>query len=221
MEFLDLVISHFDKSFNLEEFERIMLFEEGSSSFENFLVVNRVRVFQKLLVLFHFALKFRFFAGNEDTRLQYYEEDCDVDDSEKSEIHYGCSVVDNTYLGDWFFYYFVQSLSVSQVIIDYAYSPYDYKRFNSDGEIKFDKAGYCGKVFLNDFFVSDGLFVLESCLYAKPALASKIRSLFDEFESTFSDFVANNKDVSMVSHEVYTEWLLSWFPGMIHVRSLN
>ncbi|MBW3018871.1 hypothetical protein KY329_01650 [Candidatus Woesearchaeota archaeon] len=218
-QILSLVNKHFGKEFDSSDYEKIDLFPKGNLDFENFLVMQRVWKFQKLLVLSKLAFQNKFFAGNEVTRLAFYDEDNPRDD-----IEYGITVVDAEFLGDWLFYYFVKSLSVAQIIIPYAYSPYEHKHFNKEGEVKFGElwpGENCGPSFQDEFFVSDGLIIRSDCIYAKPELAAKIRELLSKFNNTFKDFVDKNKNACTVSHYEYIEWLLSWFPGLINVRSLE
>ncbi|MBI4016590.1 MAG: hypothetical protein HY363_02755 [Candidatus Aenigmarchaeota archaeon] len=46
------------------------------------------------------------------------------------------------------------------------------------------------------------------------------KELLAFYNPIFSDFLRSNKNAVTIPHDIYIDWLLKWFPGMIHIRSL-
>ena len=80
---------------------------------------------------------------------------------------------------------------------------------------------YSSKGIKNDFFISDKLIITEKRVYVTEGIQKEVKNILDHYSTIFDKFLDENKNKLFISHDIYIDWLLSWFPGKIHIRSLE
>ena len=72
-----------------------------------------------------------------------------------------------------------------------------------------------------DVWVSEGIVITKDKLYVNEEMKKLVEPILSEFKKLGDEFVSEYRERSSVPHSVYIEWLLKWFPGRIHIRSLE
>lgn len=216
-------VDDFRELIGLEEasYQKIELFPLDNvrpNSFEAFLIKSRVHLFLKLYVLTQYW-EVSFYPCFPEFSL--YEWTVDEEDEAGWEVSktYGPTVIMQKISGQEIFNDFLSRTGV-QAIDTPGNMQLTGERNAIDGPIDYTLGKESQSLYPEYFISEDGSIIIgENNIYVVDG-AEKIQKIVDTHREQFSTFVAEYKD-SFVPHTVYIDWLLTWFPGKVRVRSIG
>ena len=211
-QILNLVNKHFNKDFDISDYEKVDLFSiKNPNSFQRFLIKDRIQVFQKLHVLAKLCKDEIFFIGCEDLFYDWYcdeEEDC---------IEVGPCLILTEFSREDVFNKLVSDLAIAQIDV-----PTYHHIFDSDIACvnKVDRPDGYQQSATKHVLISENFILVSDSLYVRNS-KKDAEALFEGLNPIFSKFIVEQKDPVGVSHDIYIDWLLKWFPGKVKIRTLT
>ena len=197
----------------------IKLFDHKSDSrFESFLTDSRVRPLIIMHLLFNF-LKTDFVIGHE-TRTFYYKY-ADETPNPPKEIVLKESVVNKQFSGEDLFNLLLSRIGLMQLNIPFVAFEGEEKLSEDVVPSKVDETWY-EEVGEEVFFSLDGsLIIYPDKILVSDDWKEKVETIISCYYDPFNEFLESSKSLPSIDHKLYVEWLVKWFPGMIHFKSLE
>lgn len=221
------VLKKTDVKVNYDESElndSIELFKfKNPNEFQAFLIHSRIKKFIILNLLLHFGLDNKMLIGSENNTDSIMV-GFDDDGEEKYNVkHLGCGLVDKEFEGLDVFETILYNLGFSQINTDRAVLLHleNWKtkikpRENSD-DVENPQQSFKHKIYL---FKDLPIMIFSDKLYFNKKLSNEIYNLVSFHNDKFREFLNEYKD-KCVSHDIYVDWLTTWFRGHVKVRSLE
>lgn len=219
---LMIINKKFKSNIRLTDFEKIAVFyrRKQSNYFQSFLIAQRIIPFAILKILYQFFLKKEFiFANIKFFYSRGYEDDEEV-------IAYGPNIINKRFKGENIFDHYLQNLYFPAVIAKHIPITYRQERINKKGMIEEKNEEEWRESSEKDVFVMFNpakLIITPNAVYIyneDARLKQEIYNLLSYHHEIFDKFLDNYKD-KCVPHEIYMDWLMKWFPGKIHLQSLQ
>ncbi len=197
----------------------IVLFNhESKNQFERFLADSRVRPLILMHLLFNF-LKMDFVIGHAD---KTFYPGSEMDDSSSlKKVVLKESVVNKVFSGDDLFNLLLNRIGLLQLNIPFvSFEGVDFVA--NDVVPSYVNEAWHEEFGEEVFFSLDGsLIIYPDKVLVSSNLKDKVESIISCFFDTFSNFIEEYKSASSIDHVLYIDWLVKWFPGMIHFRSIE
>lgn len=183
--------------------------EHSKNSFEEFLISARINVFIRLALLDRF---------DEDYYVGYLRtmKVCKYPEMDKKIVELGPSIIAKKIDAKHIFETLLSGLGVSQII---AQNWFTEQLLGKDGELKVPE-DYSIDV-EHPVFISREIIMTEYSAHVKAEQYKPAKEKVDYFLKLMKQFYDTHKNASSISHELYVGWLLKWFPGQVHVRSIE
>jgi len=183
------------------------------------MLCSRVKLFEHLRLI-SFVLDDEFLIGY-DGMVQMV----DIDENRSEEIDsLGPFVIDEKFEGSAVFDYLLR-YEFAMLIIKDLVRPETAQCVSKDRVVKRNYDDNWRSESSKEIFISLGvpLIITSDFLYIDPKhpMLEAIKSLLKEHHTEGDKFIAKYKDKVYVPHSLYVEWLMKWFPGRIHIRSLQ
>lgn len=204
---------------------RVPLFKHFSrNEFENFLVQSRIIPLLQMKIIFQFGMRSACAMGYEKyCHYTIVSEGDEITEPEYKIKEYGTAVETRKYSAKEIFDYLLYKLGISTV--DVKLSDFNTEYVNAKGTIPsltpdcssqaYDR-GENPAIILLDL----PCIITEDTLLISKQYFEETQKLLDYHRQIFEDFLNAHKNSVTIPHDIYIEWLLKWFPGMIHIRSL-
>lgn len=184
--------------------------KESVNSFQRFLIKERLRPILKLKLLSD--LDTQFVIGYSEVEQALYG---DGDEPPVEVRKYGPTIIKHKFEASEIFKYILQKLQIAVILIKIP-ANLDYKRLSDTEYDKWGSESLKAETFLSKDFVISEDFVL-----VPKEMEQKVKDIFSYYRPIFDEFVAECKDETLVPHDIYIEWLIKWFPGKVHVKSIE
>ena len=224
---IDLVNTHQKTTISLKDFDTLSFYPtEGKTHFEQFLITDRVNALLRLLVLYRFGLNASFVFGNESYGFSRTIEGAEEDTTETTEE--GPCITTRTQTGESLFGYLIGLLGISQLVVQSWYIAYNQEHYNTKEKILPLPSNEGWSEYLkDDVFVmvapQPELIITQDTVYVHKDATWRIdlEKVIKEYSVVLKEFLDTYKDKATISHDHYIPWILSWFHGLVSVRSLE
>lgn len=216
-------LAHSWKKSKKTQYREIPLFPINEpNQFIIFLINERIKPFLQLQILFHHAKDAEFVMGHEE--ITY---DDNFEDSILPAKQIGSSIVKKVYSREEIFNHILCNFGFTQ-LLSKPLSIYKADRLTEHGSLRpqsLDQRYYehpkeeCFVIIHPNtkiVLTKHAVFVDEQDML----LQQRIKELIAYHRKAFLYFLKEYRD-QCVPHDLYLQWLLTWFPGEIHVRSLG
>jgi hypothetical protein len=187
-----------------------------SDSFKTFLIEKRIVPLIIMRIIFEKCLESSCFIGYKNVKFVLYDE---LDEEIEEEKNLGSCVLKEVISGEDFFNLFLSNLSISTVEIRNI-KMNENRYLNLFGKHSLPSEAWDVSPEGPVFFVKEPFIIFDgNKAYATKEMMPSIHHSIGFMNQIFNNFVEKTND-AFVSHEIYINWLLRCFPGMIHIRSI-
>ncbi|MEK6823357.1 MAG: hypothetical protein AABY13_05985 [Nanoarchaeota archaeon] len=192
---------------------------KNPDSFQQFLINDRIRPFLQLKILWQFCNESEFLVGHGQTKELAFNDD----DEMTSEHEFGPSLCAIRCSDEQLFDMLLYRLGFTMLFL--REGPRMTRLLTLRGEHKprgefqlHDEAFILVKPEPNLIITETRVHVLKGTRMEK-----EMRSLLAYHAAFFDDFLTEHpsKKTGVIPHEVYVDWLMTWFPGRIRLKSLG
>lgn len=217
-QIIGLINKNFDKNLDFSNYTKVNLFEiEVPNAFQQFLIRDRIQVFQKLFVLDRLCIDEEFFRGCLDLSYYFYDYEGDADEPYgEDKIYVGPCLLLKCFSKEDIFNHLVKGLSIAQIDVPSDIGPFD-DSLACVNEVECPP--YYNLMVENELFVSSSVILFGDAVWTNDP--EQVKKLLSEFDSLFHKFIDEQKEPVGVSHDIYVDWLLRWFPGKVKIRTLS
>ncbi|MBI4147834.1 hypothetical protein HY490_00935 [Candidatus Woesearchaeota archaeon] len=221
---LSIVNKNFNTKISLKPLVPLTLFSNKSrNDFERFLIQSRIIPLLQMRIIFTFGMRSSCAFGYEQYHHYIYARENDVTGEPLYAVKdFGVSIVDKKYSAKEVFNCLLYRLGISTVAVQ---SPQDLvvKHVNAQGQIPAlppDCSSHDGSE--NEMLILLDLPCVLSYdkVFVSTQYVDGVQRLLDQYRQIFSEFLDAHKNSVTIPHDIYIDWLLQWFPGMVHIRSL-
>ncbi|MBD3318448.1 hypothetical protein GF342_00905 [Candidatus Woesearchaeota archaeon] len=206
------------RDIDVDSLQSLPLFSfNDANRFQQFVVHERLRPFLMMKIIFHLGRKAKWMIGNGDTAyVQEYSPGATPREC-------GPTILPSLYGGTEVFQHLVASLGFLHIDTSDSPAVKYQERISSKGEKVKAPLGWHESLLQEVLVCLDlPLVISETRVYypSTPGLITDIMTLLSFHKNAFDKFLNEYKE-KCIPHEIYVKWLLSWFPGMVRVRSLE
>ncbi len=176
--------------------------------FQKWLVEGRCARFLRMKILFHLKPEKMFHVGYNKYRL-YHET--------KKTKEKGAMLLDRQYSAKDLFDYELYDMGFGQIITKIMKFS-EHQSVDNDGPTQIPQNWSLGKEEVA--FVAQDLIITESTVCVPKNQVEEVKERIKHIQHKLSLFVEKYK-LDTVPHEIYVNWLLTWFPGRIQTRTLQ
>lgn len=183
---------------------------DQANEFQSFLVEERLKPFLKLKLLSD--LDTDFVIGYSSVEQSLY------DDSGENLIEirrFGPTIIKKLFTSEQIFNYILQNLAIAVLLIKDPASLL-HPRLADKEYLQFGNEDMKDQT-----FISKNLIITNTHIFVEPEHKISVQNLLQYHAKIFDRFLEKYKEKDFIPHDVYIDWLLSWFPGKIHVRSIE
>jgi hypothetical protein len=213
------VVSLIKKGIDLPELVEIALYNRKprAYSFEEFLVNDRLLVFARMKLLFELALKSDCKIGHGKIEYDQFPS-CDEEKSTTRTLE--PSVLRETFSIKQAFNYLIPDFTqlIREDLANVHTSDREFVTSSPEGWGSHHSAYPKEEVMVTTN--RPYLIVTQTAVHVESHLVEETKAILRGCAESFDQFLEEAANAPSVPHEWYIKWLLTWFPGMIKVRTL-